>query len=265
MTTLIAILTLGFFLGMRHATDPDHVIAIATIVSRERSVKQAAAIGGLWGIGHTLTIVAVGAAIIFFNVIIPARLGLSMEMTVAFMLILLGVLNLTGVLSWLQENLTPPGRVHTHTHVHDGVEHSHGHVHWQGEEESHEHREPKHWLDRRWGRLGVYQTLRPLVIGIVHGLAGSAAVALLVLTTIRDPYWAAGYLAIFGAGTIAGMMLITAVMAGTFNYGSSRLGALNRHLATASGLISLAFGCFLVYQIAWVDGLVRAHPHWTPH
>jgi hypothetical protein len=265
MTTFIAILMLGFFLGMRHATDPDHVIAIATIVSRERSVKQAAAIGGLWGVGHTLTIVAVGAAIILFKVIIPARLGLSMEMTVALMLILLGVLNLTGVLTWLQENLTPPGHVHTHTHVHDGVAHLHSHMHWQDEAESHEHHERKHWLDRRWGKLGVYQTLRPLVIGIVHGLAGSAAVALLVLTTIRNPYWAAGYLAIFGGGTIAGMVLITVAMAGTFTYGSSRMGALNRHLATACGLLSVAFGCFLAYHIAWVDGLVRAHPHWTPH
>ena len=107
MTSGLAILTIGFFLGMRHATDPDHVIAVSTIVSRERSIAKAGLIGILWGCGHTLTIVAVGAAIILFGLAIPARAGLTMEFSVGLMLILLGVLNLTGAMKWISEKFSP--------------------------------------------------------------------------------------------------------------------------------------------------------------
>src|SRR5579872_436262 len=129
MTALLAIMLLGFFLGMRHATDPDHVIAVTTIVSRERNILHAALIGALWGLGHTLTILAVGSAIIVFKLTIPPRLGLSMELCVGLMLILLGVLNLTGVLRRAMNWITvrrPGSRAHTHSlwgrrmvHVHD--------------------------------------------------------------------------------------------------------------------------------------------------
>src|ERR1700681_200487 len=98
MTALLAIMLLGFVLGMRHATDPDHVVAVTTIVSRERTMLHAASIGALWGLGHTFTILAVGSTIILFKLTIPPRLGLSMELSVGLMLILLGVLHLTGVM-----------------------------------------------------------------------------------------------------------------------------------------------------------------------
>jgi len=98
MATLLAIVLLGFFLGMRHATDPDHVVAVTTIVSRERTLSHATAIGALWGLGHTLTILAVGSSIILFKLFIPPRIGLAMELSVGCMLILLGILNLTGLL-----------------------------------------------------------------------------------------------------------------------------------------------------------------------
>ena len=107
MTSGIAILIIGFFLGMRHATDPDHVIAVSTIVSRERSLGRAGLIGAFWGLGHTITIVIVGAAIIVFNLVIPPRIGLTMEFAVGLMLILLGILNLTGVSKWLSEKFSP--------------------------------------------------------------------------------------------------------------------------------------------------------------
>src|SRR4030081_3985871 len=94
---IISFLSLGFFLGMRHATDADHVVAIATIVSRERSMVGSALIGAAWGVGHTITVMAVGAAIIVFGVVIPPKLGLSMEFPVGIMLVLLGVLTLTGM------------------------------------------------------------------------------------------------------------------------------------------------------------------------
>src|SRR5215813_7678707 len=112
LTSALAILAIGFFLGMRHATDPDHVIAVSTIVSRERSITKAGLIGILWGIGHTLTILAVGAGIILFGLAIPARIGLTMEFSVGLMLILLGVLNLTGALKWISEKFF----LSSHTH-----------------------------------------------------------------------------------------------------------------------------------------------------
>src|SRR6202171_5288136 len=129
MTSGLAILTIGFLLGMRHATDPDHVIAVSTIVSRERSILKAALIGILWGCGHTITIVAVGAAIILFGMAIPARVGLTMEFSVGLMLILLWVLNLTGVLKWIRVKIQPvyPAVTgeHAHLHEHDAKMHFH--------------------------------------------------------------------------------------------------------------------------------------------
>ena len=117
---------------------------------------------------------------------------------------------------------------------------------------------------RLLGHLGLYQILRPLVVGVVHGLAGSAAIVLLVLTTIRNPYWAVAYLLAFGGGTIAGMMLITAVIAVPFAYSGQRFKRLNRGLATISGLVSVGFGLFIAYEIGFVNGLFTGHARWTP-
>ena len=103
------------------------------------------------------------------------------------------------------------------------------------------------------------------MVGLIHGLAGSAAVALLVLTTITDPRWALAYLMLFGIGTIVGMMLITVVVAAPMTYASRRLAHVERHLRVASGLLSLAFGLFLVYHIGFVSGLFTGHASWTPH
>jgi ABC-type nickel/cobalt efflux system permease component RcnA len=228
---------LGLLLGMRHSTDADHVVAVSTIVSKQRSIRQAGLIGSIWGLGHTLTIFAVGSLIILFGVVIPPRLGLSMEFSVALMLILLGVLNLTGVMqrmtSWLTRK--PDSSLSVET-----------------------------FLDRSVGRFGLYQCLRPLVIGIVHGLAGSAAVALLVLSTIHSPLWATVYLLVFGAGTMVGMMCMTAAMAVPLAYAGNRFAGMSRFFTVASGVVSVCFGCFLVYQLGYLGGLFTSHPHWTP-
>lgn len=267
MITLLSIIALGFFLGMRHATDPDHVIAVTTIVSRQRSIRHAAVIGALWGIGHTITILAVGSAIILFGLVIPPRVGLTMELSVGLMLILLGVLNLSGMMRWITETLTPAQQgQHAHPHGHGDYVHSHSHGHGGAEQHGHaEDATPVGWMDRTFGRLGVYQTVRPLAVGIVHGLAGSAAVALLVLTTIRVASWAVLYLLVFGIGTVAGMMLITAAIAVPFKFSETRFARLNRGLGLASGLISLGFGLFIVYQMGFVNGLFTRHPNWVPH
>jgi hypothetical protein len=264
MTALFAIILLGFFLGMRHATDPDHVVAVTTIVSRERTMLHATLIGALWGLGHTLTILAVGSAIILFKLTIPPRLGLSMELSVGLMLILLGVLNLTGVLrravEWITIRRLGSG-AHSHFLFGRWMVHTHGE---DGEPILMDSFSILGWTPQWWKQLGLFHILRPVVVGIVHGLAGSAAVALLVLTTISRPSWAIGYLLIFGLGTVAGMMLITAAIAIPFAYSLRHFVRLNRGLAVASGFVSVAFGLFLCYQIGFVDGLFTGNPSWIP-
>jgi ABC-type nickel/cobalt efflux system permease component RcnA len=267
MLSFLSIIAVGFFLGMRHATDPDHVIAVTTIVTQQRNASRAALIGAFWGIGHTLTIFVVGAGIILFNLVIPVRVGLSMELSVAVMLIVLGLMNLASFLRQLPAGAGTQGEsaaVHSHPHRHGDYIHSHPHTHHP---EAHPHRQedtPLASLDRMLGWTGVYQHVRPLVVGIVHGLAGSAAVALLVLTTIRDSHWAIAYLLVFGVGTIAGMMLITMSIASTFRWVGRKREKFSQRLAMASGLLSLAFGLFVAYQICFVNGLLTGHPQWTP-
>jgi high-affinity nickel-transport protein len=260
MTQLFAIAGLGFLLGMRHATDADHVIAVTTILSRSRRFTHSTIIGAIWGLGHTITVLVVGLLIIGFNVVIPPPVGLAMEFAVAIMLILLGVLNLTGVMSRVTERLTPPAPLHGHEHAHlhahqTGDEmHPHGHAHLHG-----------HGSDPGLlATFGWYQLGRPLVVGLVHGLAGSAAIALLVLAGISDPGTALIYLVIFCAGVAAGMAILTTVIGLPFLVSRTRSERINRWLTVGSGVLSLAFGIYLAYQIGIVDGLFTGDYHWEP-
>lgn len=215
ISALLGVVLLGFLLGMRHATDPDHVVAVTTIVSQQKSLARAARTGVLWGIGHTATIILVGGAIIVLKVqlsAIPARVGLSLEFAVAVMLIVLGLLTLAG-----------------------------------GE---------KRVAD---------STARPLTVGFIHGLAGSAAVATLPqVALIPNPLWALAYLGVFGVGTIAGMLLITVSIAAPSLLATQRFAGLNRSLRIVSGVASIAFGLFLAHRIGFVNGLFTAAPAWTP-
>ena len=222
MLGLLPIAALGFVLGVRHATDPDHVAAVGTIVARERTIRGAALVGILWGLGHTFTMLLAGGGIVLFGLVVPPRVGLTLELSVALMLIGLGAWSLLGA------RRSPTG-----PHVH----------------------EVPRELDRRFGGLGLYRAARPFVIGVVHGLAGSAAVGLLVVATIGEPLLSLAYLLVFGLGTIAGMMLITAALALPLAYTARNLLGVNRSLALAAGVLSVGFGLFLVYQIGFVDGL----------
>ena len=213
MLSPLAVVLTAILLGVRHATDPDHVVAVTTIVTRERRFWRAASIGALWGVGHTATICLVGGAIVLLKLSIPPRLGLGMEFVVALMLIGLGLYNLAG-----------PRRPPT-----------------------------------------APSAVRPVLVGMVHGLAGSAAIALLVLAAIDQTAWALAYLLIFGAGTVVGMMLVTAAIALPSLYAVTRMPTLERYLRVASGAASLAFGLFLAHQIGVVDGLFTGAPQWSPH
>ena len=202
MTLLVTFVT-SLLLGMRHATDPDHVIAVTTIVSSERSLGKAARIGALWGLGHTLTILIVGSAIILFKVAFSVRLGLSMEFTVAIMLIVLGLLNLTTASA-------PLTRV---------------------------------------------SPARPVFIGVVHGLAGSAGAALLLVPLIDDPRFAALYLIVFGLGTIVGMSLVTLAIAAPALAAGAPTARVQRSLRLASGAVSVVFGLYLAHKVGITEGL----------
>ncbi|HTO89683.1 MAG TPA: HupE/UreJ family protein [Candidatus Sulfotelmatobacter sp.] len=215
----LALLGLGLALGIRHATDPDHVVAVAAITARTRRWLPAAAIGAMWGLGHTLTLFVVGALIIAFNLTVPPRIGLAMEFAVALALIAVGAFNL-------------------------------GHRHGAAPSPAGEAPLP---AGRAFG------------VGLVHGLAGSAAVALLVLSLIREPLWACGYLLLFGLGTLIGMVLITTGFAVPLSTASRRWPRFERAARFATGAASVAFGVWLVWRIGFVDGLFRASPHWTPH
>jgi len=257
---LLALAGFGFLLGMRHATDADHVIAVTTILARSRRFVHSTVIGALWGFGHTVTVLLVGVAIIVFNVVIPPPVGLAMELAVAVMLVLLGILNLTGVLSAVTQRLTPPAPLHGHPHEHlhahagDVDEHAHGHAHLHG-----------HGSDPGLlATFGWYQLLRPVAVGLVHGLAGSAAIALLVLATIHDTGTALAYLVVFCVGVSAGMAILTTVIGLPFLVSRARSERINRWLTIGSGALSLAFGIYLGYQIGFVDGLFTGHFHWTP-
>jgi high-affinity nickel-transport protein len=269
---VLSFLLLGFFLGMRHATDADHVVAIATIVSRERSMVGSALIGAAWGVGHTLTVMGVGAAIILFGVVIPPRLGLSMEFAVGIMLVLLGILTLTGMGRTIGVAHTHgasggnPLDFHDHLHAHGDYLHHHPHgdgpdAHGHGEEQT-----PLARLDRSGlARIAFYEWLRPFVVGLVHGLAGSAAAALMVLSIIREPAAALGYLLLFGLGTIVGMMLITLILSAPFAFTAVNLPKFNWRLRVASGLISFVFGLVLIYGIGFAEGgLFTDAPTWDP-
>ncbi len=216
MPSLLAVLSLGFILGMRHATDSDHVVAVTTIVSKERSIRFAGLVGAVWGIGHTATILLVGGAIILFRVAIPARLGLALELGVGAMLVLLGVGNLLGSADAL------PAR---------GLA-----------------------LGSQSRASAVAPLRRPFVIGVVHGLAGSAAVALLVLASVADARWALVYLALFGVGTILGMMLLTSVIALPFAFAAARFAQINRRMVQLTSLASIGLGIAIAYRISVVDG-----------
>ncbi|MEP7053253.1 MAG: high-affinity nickel-transport family protein [Pseudomonadota bacterium] len=232
--TVTGILGLGFALGMRHATDADHVVAVSAIVARERTLRAAAPIGILWGLGHTVTVFLVGGVIILFDVVIPPHVGLAMEFCVALMLVLLGALNIGQLVR----------KRYALSHAH--ASHAHGHPHASSVNEP----RPR--------------SMRPLWIGTIHGLAGSAAIALLVLGTIRDAFWALGYLVVFGAGTLAGMLLITLALALPVAATARRFERLHRTLGVLTGVVSLAFGALLIYDIAFVHRLFSANPHWTP-
>ncbi|MGH7209360.1 MAG: urease accessory protein UreH [Nitrospiraceae bacterium] len=181
----LTILGFGFLLGARHALDADHVAAVCTILSERPSLSTSGVIGFCWGFGHTTVLLLVGIAVIMLKISIPEPMAVAVELAVGVMLVALG---LSLAVTLVRE------RWHLHAHQHDGETHVHLHHHL---------RRPDH-LHRHWVRL----SLKPFVVGMVHGLAGSAALMLMVVSTVRTVGEGLAYILVFGLGSVVGMMLL---------------------------------------------------------
>ncbi len=232
------VLGLGFILGLRHALDPDHLVAISTIAGEHRSLKKASLVGTFWGLGHTASLLLAGVAVIILKLQISETASLWTEFAVAVMLVLLGARALKRALrGW---------KFHFHTHTHDRHRHFHLHRHHAGEENSEEHHHP-HLL-----RIGF----RPFFIGMVHGVAGSAALMLLILATIPSAIVALLYIGVFGLGSVLSMLLMSSLMSLPFILGGRRFKFVSEGLQVAAGVLSLSFGLFLIWQYGFQDHLI---------
>lgn len=237
-------LGLGFLLGLKHATEADHLIAVTTIVSEQRSVWRSGMVGVLWGIGHTAALFAAGLIIIVLHVAIPERIAALLELAVAAMITLLGARILYLLLRDRQT-------IHVHMHTHDGRVHSHLHFHDRSDahriEESQAHGARAH-------HSAIGRGLRPVFVGVIHGLAGSAALTLLVLTGIMNSGGSRTlglvYLLIFGLGSIGGMLIMSALISLPFVFTANYFTRINNPLRLVAGLASVAFGIYYAWEVA---------------
>ena len=231
---IASILVFGFLLGMRHALDADHLAAVASLATRSRSLAQTVGHGIAWGIGHTLTLLAFGGAVLMLGLSVPLRTAHALELAVGVMLVPLGI----EVLYRLWRD-----RIHFHRHSHaTAIVHFHAHSH-RGERTAHDPDRHRHQHLRSL-------PARALVVGMVHGLAGSAALILLSLEAAESVRWGVAYLAMFGAGSIAGMALVSAAIAVPLRLTSSRLTWAQGSLSTIVGIANIGRGCYIVFQSA---------------
>ena len=226
--TVLTALLFGFLLGVKHALDADHIVAVTAIVSSSRSLLRSALVGLSWGVGHTLTLVAAGIAVLVFRLTIPDKLSLSLEFVVGALLVLLG-----APLIWR----LMVSRPHVHLHQHGDKPHIHKHFHHDTPGHDHQH------------------IRRPLLMGMVHGLAGSGAITLLVVSTMSSVAQGLVFLLVFGIGSILGMMLFSGLIGLPFRFTAGLSLRLNLWIRGAAGLISVALGLFIMWQIAFVGGL----------
>lgn len=232
--SIFAAFGLGLLLGIQHALDPDHLIAVSTIVSEHKNLKWASLIGAFWGLGHTATLFAVGLLVIGLRLTIPERLALGLEFLVAIMLVFLGLRIL-----WQSFGVE---KVHLHTHTHNPETHTHFHVHANPKED---HGHPHPFKAMR----------RPFFVGMVHGLAGSAALMLLVLGTIPSALAGLAYIVIFGLGSVGGMLILSSLISLPFVLTAQRFTILNRWIRVLAGLASVIFGLTLGWEIGFDQGL----------
>lgn len=226
MDGMLATVTgVGFVLGLRHALDPDHVVAVTTLAAGKAGLRRSSLIGAWWGFGHSVSLGLAGGLILALRLTVPRGVSAVLESAVGLMLVALGAIAVRRALR---------ARLHAHPHEHDGERHVHFHAHAPGQTERHDHR---HAL--RGG-------LRPFLVGLVHGLAGSAGLALLALGAA--PSLTAGllYIGMLGLGSLAGMAILSALMSLPLAYLESRYAVFHRGVQLVAGLTSVAFGLYLL-------------------
>jgi sulfite exporter TauE/SafE len=234
-TSIPAVLSLGFFLGLKHATESDHLAAVSTIVTERKSLWSSAIIGGIWGLGHTISLFIAGILVLLLNFQISEQTERMLEFGVGIMLAFLGF----NVL----RKLLLGGRLHFHPHLHGRLTHTHPYIHEKTtEDESNSHH-------------GFSFSPRALIVGMIHGLAGSAALMLLVIPTIESRALGLLYIIIFGIGSIGGMMLMSFLVGLPFQITALRFNRLNFLLQCLAGLISVGLGLFIVYEKGFSEGL----------
>jgi cytochrome c biogenesis protein CcdA len=228
-----AVIGLGFLLGIRHAFDADHLVAVSALVSERPDLRRAARIGALWGLGHTTSLVAVGLAVIFVRAPIPGGIARVLELAVGVMIVALGA----NLLIRLKRE--HGARISLESHSHGRI--SHTHLHIQTPDEAQRHRLPRR---------------TPFLVGAFHGLAGSAALTLLVLAQIRTPALGLAYIALFGLGSVAGMAAMSSLFALPMTVLLRRFRSFDTALRLTAGTLSVGFGLYLVVEIGIVEGLL---------
>lgn len=231
-----AILGFGFLIGLKHATDADHLAAVSTMVSESRSLWSSAIFGGLWGVGHTFSLFVAGILVLLLDIQITETTERWLEFGVGVMLTLLGL----NVL----RKLVSGGTVHLHAHEHGRHTHAHPHVH---DVEETAHPETAHVKG---------QNPKAFLIGVVHGLAGSAGLMLLMIPTIPSKAVGLGYILIFGLGSIGGMMMMSILVGLPFHYTAGRFGRFNNVLQGVAGSVSIALGLYIIWEKGFAGGAV---------
>jgi hypothetical protein len=227
-TTMLGPFVLGFLLGMKHALEADHVAAVAALATRSPSAGARVKLAGMWGLGHAATLFVFGAAVIALGLSVPPALANGLEGLVGVVLVVLGI----DVLRRLRRR-----QVHVHAHHHgDGTLHLHAHAH-EGAAADHTHEHPTGLLSRA------------LVVGTVHGLAGSAALVLLSLEVARSTAQAFAYLALFGVGSIAGMCVLSLAISLPMQLAPGRL-RVHRGFEGVLGVLTIALGSWIAVGVA---------------
>ena len=223
--TTVTLLSAGFVLGLKHALDADHVAVVTTMVSQSKSLKKSSLLGAMWGLGHTTTLLIAGLAVLLLKITIPARLALGLEFVVGLVVIGFGL----DLLRKIRR-----GTIHSHQHLHDGSTHAHLHSHADLPTHRHHH--------------------RALAVGALHGLAGSAALTLLVLTTATSTLQGIIYILIFSLGSIISMLIISSFIGLPFLL-TKQFARVNTAIQTTAGVLSIAIGLMMVYTISMTGGL----------
>lgn len=233
---MIEVLLIGFLLGMRHAIESDHIAAVASLLSHSTDISESIRLGSAWGLGHTIILFICGSVVMLFDNMIPEKIVIMLEFAVAIMLVVLGLDVLRRCLKT---------RLHFHSHRHtDGTVHFHAHRHAG----STSHQSSKH------EHVSKPFPLRALLVGLMHGMAGSAALIVITLQSVQSFSMGLVYIALFGIGSIAGMALLSVAIILPLRHTSMRFSGLHQYLLFSIGSLTILLGFSMMFEIS-SDGL----------